>query len=215
MVLLGILVTGSLIAMVLWPAGSPRPEQQPGNVTAESADETPPGQALPVGDDVCDVGEPHFRGSMRRDGLLHGGGLGMPMPSGLQFGDPARMPYAFDVAVVRTSDAETWAGVGAVRIDDPYMTPEQASSTVTACLAKAYADSQLEVTRAHFTQIPGVREAHQRTGFVAREGASRDFRVLIADTGSPESLAVYVRVSTGGTPEAQALADAESGLAKQ
>ncbi|MDO5683015.1 MAG: hypothetical protein Q4G46_09340, partial [Propionibacteriaceae bacterium] len=78
----------------------------------------------------------------------------------------------------------TWAGVGALRIEEPYHTPEQATATVTACLAQAYADLQVE--QASFVALPGVRQAHERTGSVTATGAEHDFRVLVADTGAPE-----------------------------
>lgn len=213
LVLLGVLVAGALIAALLGQAVPPQPGSRPGSPFGESAGASPP--AVPANSQACDVGEPYFRGSTARDGVFHGGGLGMPMPSGLQPGDPARMPFAFDVALLRAPDSETWAGVGAVRIEEPYLTPEQASSTVTACLARESADFHLDVTEAHFVSIPRATQAHERIGTWTQEGTTRDFRVLIADTGSPESLAVYVRVSRPGTPAAQALADAEKRLAKQ
>ncbi|MDO5500627.1 MAG: hypothetical protein Q4F67_13205, partial [Propionibacteriaceae bacterium] len=129
------------------------------------------------------------------------------------FGDPARMPYAFDVALVQSADAESWAGVGAVRVEEGYHTAEQASATVTNCLAQAYAGFTMDIGEAAAIEIPGAGEAFQRWGRLSQEGIARDFRVIVADTASPESLAVYVRITVPESAEAVTLSDAEAGLA--
>ncbi|WP_432559078.1 hypothetical protein [Granulicoccus sp. GXG6511] len=209
-VLGALLVGGLLVAPFLWLFAGPATTPNPDRTTHVPAEEP---LRIPAG--ACEVGEPHFRGSGPADGELHGGGLAMPLPAGFAFGDPARMAYAFDVALVDSPEDESWAGVGALRIEEPYHTPEQASSTVTACLARAYADTRAEITDSAFVQLPGVSRAHERTGRLTLEGSAREFRVLVADTYSPESLAVYVRVWTPGSAGAAALADAERDLAKR
>lgn len=219
LIIVGVLIGGALligVGLLGWRyLIGPEPVSPP----APGAGESPPSATAPgtgprvtVDQAVCSVGQPDFRGSGPLAGRLHGGGLGMALPNGLVAGDPGVMPYAFDVAVQQSPDGTTWAGVGAVRVEEHFHTPEQASATVAACLSQAYADS-LTVERAEFVDLPGARQSYQRTGTLTDEGTSRDVRVLVADIGSPESFAVYVRVLQPHTAAASAVLSTETGLA--
>ena len=212
----GAMVVGLALIAPLWSQvrTSSAPSLPTSSATGQGTRSAPAGvRPGLIAEELCHVGEPEFRGSDSQPGRLNGGGLSLPLPTDLPFGDPARMPYAFDVALVDSPTDAAWAGVGAVRFEEPYDTTEQASGTVTACLARAYADSDLQVTEAAFVTIPGTTQAHERTGRTTRDGTTHDFRVLIADAGGPESLAVYVRVSRPTTAAADALTRAEAGLA--
>lgn len=171
---------------------------------------TPPQPSNPA---VCAVGDPSYRASHPGDGRLHGGGLVMPMPDGWAAADPARVSYAFDVGLVTAPDDAGWAALGAVRIEDPYSTPDQASATITACLQQLSEAGALRIDRSQAMSIPGAHRAHEYFGVLHEGERTRDFRVVVADVHSPESLAIYVRVVDPASPHHAAVAAAEGALA--
>ena len=161
---------------------------------------------------ICAVGDPSFRGSEPGDGRLHGGGLAMPKPTDWIFGAPDRLTWAFDVGLAEAPTETGWAALGAVRIEDPYGTPEQAAATIAGCLG-AYADpGTLRVTTSKSVSVSGAERAHDYSGRLQTEGRLREFRVVVADVHSPESLACYVRLVDPESDQHRAVAAAEEEL---
>lgn len=190
-------------------ASSPAPPQP----TPSSA--TGPAGTAPAGPDpaVCAVGDPSYRASHPEDERLHGGGLAMPTPGGWAVTDPAQVAYAFDVVRVTAPEDAGWAALGAVRIEDPFSTPEQASATITGCLQDGAEPGTLRVAHSRATSIPGAHRAHEYVGVLHRGGRTQEFRVVVADLHSPESLAIYVRVVDPDSAYQGAITTAEAGLA--
>jgi hypothetical protein len=137
----------------------------------------------------------------------------MPMPGGWAVTDPAQTTYAFDVVRAAAPEDAGWATLGAVRIEDPFSTPEQAGATITGCLQEVADPGTLRVTRSQATNIPGAHRAHEYVGVLHREERTQEFRVVVADLHSPESLAIYVRVADPDSAHHAAVTTAEAGLA--
>lgn len=188
----------------------------PTSATSNPAGATEPVRTAPPpgpGPVACTVGDPGYRGSHPEDGRLRGGGLVMPAPDRWAAGDPDRMTYAFDAGLVAAPDNSGWAGMGAVRIDDSYSTPEQASATIAACLDDVGEPGTLRVTRSQAATVPGSARAHEVVGVLDEPGRAKEFRVVVADLHSPESLAVYVRVIDPDGSQHAAITTAEAALA--
>lgn len=181
--------------------------------TLASATEAAPPQPT-IDPAMCQVGDPNYRGSDPGDGRLHGGGLVMATPQDWSTADPSRLAFAFDVGLIESPAADGWAALGAVRIESPYGTPEQASATITACLKELTDSDTVRVTDSGSTTVRGADRAHERSGTLQTGGRTQDFLVVVTDLLSPESLAFYVRVIDPASDQYQSLTAAESGLGR-
>jgi hypothetical protein len=190
------------------PLGAPLDTAAPAGPESPAA-----GSSVPSTDPaICAVGDPSYRGSHVGDGRLHGGGLVMPTPIGWTSGTPDRLSWAFDVGLAEAPGDAGWAALGAVRIEDPYSTPEQAGATITACLKELAAPETLRVTHSGPLTVPGADRSHEYSGRLQTEGRTQEFRVVVADVHSPESLASYVRVIDADSDQYAAVTAAENGL---
>lgn len=197
------------------PSSTQSPSTQSSSTQSPSSKANGPvsSQPQPTSPATCAVGDPGYRASHPQDGRLHGGGLAMPMPEGWAVADPARVVYAFDVGLVTSPEGAGWAALGAVRIEDPYSTPDQASATISACLQQLSEAATLTINRSRATNVPGAHRAHEYSGVLQDGERTREFRVVVADVHSPESLAMYVRVDDPTSPHHAALTAAEDALA--
>lgn len=190
------------------------PASAPAPVTRTNPDTDPiPAEPEPA-PGICAVGDPSHRNEHPNDGRLHGGGLAVAVPADWEQTDPGHLAFGFDVAYAQAVGEAPggWAALGAIRIEEPYSTPEQASATITSCLRQVVPGATVKVTGEGTSEVRGAARAHERIGTLSVAGRTQDFRVVVADLHSPESLAFYVRAVDPGTPDAEQLIKAEADL---
>lgn len=160
-----------------------------------------PSEEQPV--QPCPVGQPTARQDHPADGRIHGGGLSFPEVPGWQHSSGAAYSWAYDVGEqVKLAEEPRWyanLAVGALFTGDGFDEPRRAAELVMQCMVTSglypyFTDRQDVWSRA--VTVDG------RPGWSVRADIEVDdpelstpgdtVDVIVVDTGSPESLAMFI-----------------------
>lgn len=174
-------------------APSPSPSPTPTPSPEPSSDE-------PV--QPCPQGRPTVRQDHPSDGRVHGGGLSFPRVSGWDSTSGSGFSWAYDVGAQRKLLEPEWQAslaVGALFTGDGFDEPRRAAELVMQCMiTSGFYDQTAERENVWSKAVtvdgrPGwsIRsEVRIDDPQIEAEGDTVD--VIVVDTGSPESLAMFV-----------------------
>lgn len=182
------------------PADTPPPTPTP-SPTPTAA----PSEELPL--QPCPVGAPSARQDHPADGRVHGGGLSFPEVSGWEDGGGTAFRWAYDVGaqttLVETPDWYANLAVGALFTGDGFDEPRRSAELVMQCVITSglYPDlSGREDIWSKAVTVDG------RPGWSIRadvliddpdlEATGDTVEVIVVDTDSPESLAMFIGAVT-------------------
>lgn len=180
--------------------------------TATSAEPTRGGSLV-----ACPVGDPSARQSHPVDDRLHGGGLSIArVPRWVE--EPVGLTWTYDLAVQTDEVQQGWfslVSVGALSIADGFTTPRQAALGVFDCMASSgfyegYTGRTMLSSQAYSV---GAASGWRVRGevYVADQGPAipgDTLDIVVLNTGSAESLGMFMSAVTIGDTQRAALAQA-------
>ena len=187
-----------------WDDSSPTPSREPSRTASEApprATPTPVPSELPLL--PCAQGKPTERQHHPTDGRVHGGGLSFPRVSG--WGDASGLAYSWAYDVGEQSiqvEPPSWyanLAVGALFTGDGFDQPERAADLVLQCVITSG-------VYPHFTERqpvwskPVTVDGHSGWSIRANiliddpelKATGDTVEVIVVDTDSPESLAMFI-----------------------
>lgn len=184
----------------------------PPSSASKSGEPTTGGSTIP-----CPVGDPNARQPHPSDDRLHGGGISVAkIPNWTTGGATLSWTYDQDVQTDRvTSGWFSLVGVAALSVADGFEAPKMAARSVYECMASSgyysgFTGSKVLVSKPF--SLAG-KSGWRVTGEVYVSNLGPDIKgdtldIIVLDTGSPESLAMYMSAITIGDADRKALADA-------
>lgn len=174
----------------------PRPSAPPTSSTAPT-----PSEDLPL--QPCPQGQPTSRQDHPSDGRIHGGGLSFPKVSGWQESSGTAFSWAYDVGEqTRLAEAPDWyanVAVGALFTGDGFDEPRRSAELVMQCVITSGLYPNFTDRQDVWSKAVAV-DGHQ--GWSIRADIQVDdpelstrgdtVEVIVVDTGSPESLSMFI-----------------------
>ena len=190
-----------------WDDSSPTTEPETPTPTPSVSEPTPEPTASPEPTSEepmqpCPTGQPTVRQDHPSDGRVHGGGLSFPEVSGWDSVSGAGFSWAYDVGVQRKLLEPQWQAslaVGALFTGDGFDEPRRAAELVMQCMiTSGFYDTTAERENVWSKAITvdghpawSIR-AEVRIDDPQIEADGDTVEVIVVDTGSPESLAMFV-----------------------
>lgn len=191
------------------PLPSPKPSRSPSEAPSRATPSAVPSEDLPLL--PCPVGMPISRQAHPSDGRIHGGGLSFPRVRGWDEGSGIAYSWAFDVGEqsikVESPDWYANLAVGALFTGDGFDEPKRAADLVMQCVITSglypYFTERKDVWSKPVT-VDGHPAWSIRANVLIKDPELKakgdTVEVIVADTDSPEALAMFIgQVNLGDT----------------
>lgn len=194
--------TPSLTQPTPTPVPIPAPPQSP-----QTTDEQPL--------QPCPTGDPTARQDHPADGRIHGGGLSFPRVAGWRTAPGTAFSWAYDVGEqMKLAESPSWyanLAVGALFTGDGFDEPRRSAELVMQCMITSglypyFTDRQDIWSKA--TTVDGHPAWSVRADVLIEDpdlkAKGDTIEVIVVDTGSPESLSMFVGAANIGDRRLQA-----------
>lgn len=200
-----------------WDDSSPTAEPQTPTPTPSQSRPTPTPSPEPTSEEPlqpCPVGEPTVRQDHPADGRVHGGDLSFPRVSGWQDAPGTEFSWAYDVGEqMKLAESPDWfanLAVGALFTGDGFDEPKRAAELVMQCVITSglypYFTDRKDIWSKSVT-VDGHPAWSIRADIEIEdpelEATGDTVDVIVVDTGSPESLSMFMGAASIGDQKLQ------------